>query len=104
MAGTGLASAATDIPLIALLQARMPSRHLGKAMALWQTGIAAAVTVSPPLAAAVIRAAGLTAGFAISGTALAVISGLSLLAVTRHHRVPAHPAPEERSLWPTSSP
>jgi len=83
MAGTGLASAATDLPVIALLQARIPARHLGKAMALWQAGVAAAVTLSPLLAAPVIGAAGLTAGFAVSGAALVALSGLSLLALTR---------------------
>ena len=30
MTSTGLASAAIDIPVIALLQARIPARHLGK--------------------------------------------------------------------------
>jgi len=83
MAGTGLASAATDLPVIALLQARIPARHLGKAIALWQAGVAAAVTLSPLLAALVIGAAGLTAGFAVSGAALVALSGLSLLALTR---------------------
>jgi MFS family permease len=83
MAGTGLASAATDIPLIALLQAQIPARHLGKAMALWYTGIAAATTVSPPLAALAIRNWGLTASFALSGGALAVLSGLSLVRLAR---------------------
>ena len=82
MAGTGLASAATDIPLIALLQARIPGQHLGKAMALWYTGIAAALTISPPLAALAIHALGLTASFALSGAALAALSGLSLLRLT----------------------
>ena len=57
--------------------------HLGKAMALWQAGIAAAVTLSPPLAALVIGAAGLTAGFAISGAALVLLSCVSLLALAR---------------------
>lgn len=86
MAGTGLASAATDIPLIALLQTAIPGRHLGKAMALWYTGIAAATTISPPLAALAIRAWGLTASFALSGLALIALSGLSLLRLARRHR------------------
>jgi MFS family permease len=104
MAGTGLASAATDIPLIALLQARIPARHLGKAMALWQAGIAAAVTLSPPLAAMVIGATGLTAGFAISGAALAALSCLSLLALTRRRAAATRPAPDGGPRCPTSSP
>lgn len=83
MAGTGLASAATDIPVMALLQTRIPGQHLGKAMALWYTGIAAATTISPPLAALAIRAWGLTASFALSGSALVVLSGAALLRLTR---------------------
>jgi hypothetical protein len=58
-------------------------------MALWQTGIAAPLTLSPPLAALIIHAVGLTAGFAISGTALAALSGLSLLTLTRRHTAAA---------------
>ncbi len=85
MAGTGLASAATDIPLIALLQTAIPARHLGKAMALWYTGIAAATTISPPLAALAIRAWGLTASFALSGAALIALSGLSMVTLARRH-------------------
>ncbi len=92
MAGTGLASAATDIPLIALLQARIPEQHLGKAMALWYTGIATATTISPPLAALAIHAWGLTASFALSGAALAALSGLALLRLTRHPAAPPPPA------------
>lgn len=103
MAGTGLASAATDIPLIALLQARVPARHLGKAMALWQAGIAGAITLSPPLAALVIGVAGLTAGFAISGAALAALSGLSLFALTRRNAA-TRPAPDGGPRCLTSSP
>lgn len=92
MAGTGLASAATDIPVIALLQARIPGQHLGKAMALWYTGIAAATTISPPLAAAAVRAWGLTVSFALSGSALLALSGLSLLRLTRRPPAAGNPA------------
>lgn len=91
MAGTGLASAATDIPLIALLQTALPGRHLGKAMALWYTGIAAATTISAPLAALAIHAWGLTASFALSGAALIALSGLSLLRLARRHLAAAAP-------------
>ncbi len=91
MAGTGLASAATDIPVMALLQTRIPGRHLGKAMAMWYTGIAAATTISPPLAALAIRAWGLTVSFALSGSALAVLSGLSLFQLTRRQPAAASP-------------
>ena len=97
MAGTGLASAATDIPLIALLQARIPAGHLGKAMALWYTGIAAAITISPPLAAVAIRAWGLTASFALSGAGLAALSALSLLRLTRRRPAAVTGAPARRS-------
>ncbi|MGH3275581.1 MAG: MFS transporter [Streptosporangiaceae bacterium] len=83
MAATGLASAATDIPLLALLQTTIPGRHLGKAMALWYTGIAAATTISPPLAALAIHAWGLTVSFALSGSALVALSGLSAFRLTR---------------------
>ena len=100
MAGTGLASAATDIPLIALLQARIPARHLGKAMALWYTGIAAALTISPPLAALAIRAWGLTASFALSGLALAALSGLSMLRLLR--RPPRRTLSQPRTQIPSS--
>lgn len=96
MAGTGLASAATDIPLIALLQARIPGRHLGKAMALWYTGIAAATTISPPLAVLAIHAWGLTASFALSGSALVALSGLALLRLARRPR-PADPSPPQKA-------
>ena len=96
MAGTGLASAGTDIPLIALLQARVPGRHLGKAMALWYTGIAAATTISPPLAALAIHAWGLTASFALSGSALVALSGLALLRLARRPRA-ADPSPPEKA-------
>ncbi|MGH3302045.1 MAG: MFS transporter, partial [Streptosporangiaceae bacterium] len=92
MAGTGLASAATDIPVIALLQTRIPGQHLGKAIALWYTGIAAATTISPPLAALAIHAWGLTTSFAMSGTALIALSGLSLSRLTRRHPAAATPA------------
>jgi len=93
MAGTGLASAATDIPLIALLQARIPGRHLGKAMALWQTGIAAALAISPPLAALAIRAWGLTASFALSGSGLAALSGLATLRLIHRRAAASRPQP-----------
>lgn len=105
MAGTGLASAATDIPLIALLQARLPRRHLGKAMALWYTGIAAATTISPPLAALAIRAWGLTASFALSGSVLVALSGLSLFRLTRRASAAnANPTQKAVPRCPTSLP
>ena len=38
LAVTGFASALTDIPLIALVQQRIPDRHLAKALGLWEGG------------------------------------------------------------------
>jgi hypothetical protein len=67
-------------------------------MALWYTGIAAATTISPPLAAAAIHSCGLTTSFAISGSALVTLSGLSLLRLT--HRRPTAVTPEYNKAVP----
>src|SRR5262249_57806172 len=50
LAATGFSSAITDIPLIALVQQRIPDRHLAKALGLWEAGIGAGLALSPPLA------------------------------------------------------
>src|SRR5262249_56601844 len=47
LAITGFASALTDIPLIALVQQRIPDRHLAKALGLWEAGIAGAIAIAP---------------------------------------------------------
>jgi hypothetical protein len=52
LAVTGFASALTDIPLTALVQQRIPDRHLAKALGLWEAGIAAAIAIAPVIAAA----------------------------------------------------
>jgi hypothetical protein len=70
MAATGLCSAVTDVSLITVVQQRVPRQHLAKILGLWEAGIAAGAALSAPLAAAVISLAGLTAGFALCGTAL----------------------------------
>ncbi len=74
-------------------------------MALWSTGIAAAVTISPPLASLAIRSVGLTAAFATSGSGLAALSGLSLLRLTRRRPAAVTSTPRNRvPSCPTSSP
>jgi hypothetical protein len=39
LAVTSFASALTDVPLIALVQQRIPDRHLAKALGLWEAGM-----------------------------------------------------------------
>ena len=83
LAVTGLASALTDIPLIALVQARVPDRHLAKALGLWEAGVAGALAVSPLLAALTIRHAGVRTGFMLSGAALIALGIAAALALSR---------------------
>ncbi len=83
LAATGFASALTDIPLIALVQQRMPERHLAKALGLWEAGIAGAVAIAPVIATAIIDTVGVSAGFMLSGAALVVIGAVAALALTR---------------------
>ncbi|MFE7836653.1 hypothetical protein ACFU53_11540, partial [Streptomyces sp. NPDC057474] len=47
LVATGLASGLTDIPLIALVQQRVPDHHLAKAPGLGEARVAGAVAVSP---------------------------------------------------------
>src|SRR6185437_928579 len=63
LAVTGFTSALTDIPLIALVQQRIPDRHLAKALGLWEAGIAGAVAIAPLIATAVIDNVGVSTGF-----------------------------------------
>ncbi|MEU3342573.1 MFS transporter [Streptomyces sp. NPDC006668] len=74
---TGLASALTDIPLIALVQQRIPGRHLAKTLGLWEAGIAGAAAVAPWVASATVEAIGVGTAFMVSG---AVLIGLGALA------------------------
>jgi MFS family permease len=83
LAVTGFASALTDIPLIALIQQRIPDRHLAKALGLWEAGIAGAIAIAPVIATTIIDTAGISAGFLLSGATLIVI-GL-VAALTLHH-------------------
>ncbi len=83
LAATGFASALTDIPLIALVQQRMPERHLAKALGLWEAGIAGAVAIAPVIATTIIDTVGVSAGFMLSGAALVVIGAGAALALTR---------------------
>lgn len=80
---TGFASAMTDIPLIALVQQRIPDRHLAKALGIWEAGIAGAVAIAPVIAAAIIDHAGVKAGFMLSGAALIVVGATAALILTR---------------------
>ncbi|MFM9589430.1 MFS transporter [Streptomyces scabiei] len=74
LALTGLASALTDIPLIALVQRRIPDGHLAKALGLWEAGIAGALAVSPFIASTVISLVGVRAAFVLSGAALVTLA------------------------------
>jgi MFS family permease len=78
-----LASALTDIPLIALVQQRIPDRHLAKALGLWEAGIAGAVAFAPVIAATTIDHLGVTTGFMLSGAALILIGTAAALLLTR---------------------
>lgn len=84
LAVTGFASALTDIPLIALVQQRIPDRHLAKALGVWEGGIAGAGAVAPLIAADIIDHVGVRAGFMLSGTMLIVLgaAAATLLSAT----------------------
>jgi MFS family permease len=86
LAATGFASAITDIPVIALVQQRIPDRHLAKALGLWEAGIGAGLALAPPLAGFILDRAGLEWGFAISGALLIGIGGLATVALARIDR------------------
>jgi MFS family permease len=92
LAMTGFASALTDIPLIALVQQRIPDRHLAKALGLWEAGVAGALAVSPFVAAATIEHVGVRSAFMLSGAALialATTAAITLRRVTHHERAEA---------------
>jgi MFS family permease len=74
LTATGLASALTDIPLIALVQQRIPSHHLAKALGLWEAGVAGALAISPFVASTAIALAGVENAFLLSGAALVVLA------------------------------
>ena len=95
LAVTGFASALTDIPLIALVQQRIPDRHLAKALGLWEAGIAGAVAIAPVIATAIIDNVGVSAGFMLSGIALIVIGAGAALVLRRS-------LPAERLVDPRS--
>lgn len=81
LAATGMASALTDISLVCLVQQRVPPAHLAKALGVWESGIALAVSASPFFAAAVVAHAGPRAGFVVSGTAITLV-GLAAACVS----------------------
>jgi len=90
LAMTGFASALTDIPLIALVQQRIPDRHLAKALGLWEAGIAGALAVAPFIAAATIAQVGVRSAFMLSGAALIVLAATAALTLARlRSRAPA---------------
>ncbi|WMD03082.1 MFS transporter [Streptomyces sp. FXY-T5] len=74
LTATGLASALTDIPLIALVQQRIPSHHLAKALGLWEAGVAGALAISPFVASTAITLAGVANAFLLSGAAVVVLA------------------------------
>lgn len=80
---TSMASALTDIPLIALVQSRVPNRHLAKVLGLWEAGIIGAVSVAPLLASIVLTRVNLQVGFALSGAALVGLGLVSALLIAR---------------------
>ncbi|MEW2048984.1 MFS transporter [Streptomyces sp. NPDC005476] len=88
LALTGLASALTDIPLIALVQQRIPDSHLAKALGLWEAGIAGALAVSPFIASTTLSLVGVRAAFMLSGAALVTLAlaASTILAATTAKR------------------
>jgi MFS family permease len=83
LAMTGFASALTDIPLIALVQRRIPDRHLAKALGLWEAGIAGALAIAPFVAAAIIEPVGVRVGFMLSGATLIALAAIAAITLTR---------------------
>ncbi|MFF7379076.1 MFS transporter [Streptomyces massasporeus] len=81
LTATGLASALTDIPLIALVQQRIPSHHLAKALGLWEAGVAGALAISPFVASTAITLAGVENAFLLSGAAVVVLTVIATLAL-----------------------
>jgi MFS family permease len=56
----------------ALVQQRIPDRHLAKALGLWEAGIAGAIAIAPVIATTIIDNVGVSTGFMLSGAALIV--------------------------------
>lgn len=80
---TGMLSALTDIPLIALVQSQISHRHLAKVLGLWEAGIIGAMSVSPLLASFILTHIGLQEGFVLSGATLIVLGSASALLLVR---------------------
>jgi MFS family permease len=97
LAITGVASALTDIPLISLVQQRIPARHLAKALGLWEAGIAGALAVTPFVAAGTIAVLGVSVAFMLSGASLIALAALAGFTLTR---VSARLAPPSARLAP----
>jgi hypothetical protein len=87
---TGLASALTDIPLIALVQQRIPEAHLAKALGLWEAGVAGALAVSPFLASGVIGRIGVGPAFVVSSAALMALAAAAPVVLTAVSRAGQH--------------
>jgi MFS family permease len=83
LAVTGFASALTDIPLVALVQRRIPDRHLAKVFGLWEGGIAGALALAPVIAAFLIAHVGVRTGFMLSGVTLIALAGAATLTLAR---------------------
>jgi MFS family permease len=99
LAVTGLASALTDIPLIAFVQQRIPEAHLAKALGLWEAGIAGALAVSPFLASSVIGHIGVDRAFMVSSAVLIALALAAAVALTAMSR--ARSRPTERVAVPS---
>ena len=97
LAVTGFASALTDIPLVALVQQRIPDRHLAKALGVWEAGIAGAVAIAPIIAAAIIDQLGVRTGFMLSGAALILIGAIAAVTLTRTNKQRAVRPPTARA-------
>ena len=93
LAMTGFASALTDIPLIALVQQRIPERHLAKALGLWEAGIAGALAIAPFVAAATIEQVGVRRAFMLSGALLIVLAATAAIVLSRIATASSRPAP-----------
>ncbi|WP_258198745.1 hypothetical protein [Streptomyces sp. A244] len=104
---TGPASALTDIPLIALVQQRIPSHHLAMAMAmamamgLSEAGAAGALAVSPFVASTTIALTGVQDAFLLTGAALVVMAMTAALTLARTARAqrPGRAVAHRRPAW-----
>jgi MFS family permease len=77
------ASGFLTVGVIALVQQRIPDRHLAKALGPWEAGIAGAIAIAPVIAITIIDNAGVSTGFMLSGAALIVIGMAAALALKR---------------------